>query len=99
MGKRVIQQFAIIGTDGQKRPLVLVGRNAWALSELVKAGPDGCTPFDNPGPRWSGYIHNLRRFGLHIVTHDEHHTGPYAGTHARYVLHDRVEVVGIGECV
>ena len=95
MAKRITQQFAVVETNGQKRPLELVGRNAWALSELVKAGPDGCTPIDTPGPRWSGYVHKLRHsYGLQIETHDEPHHGQYAGIHARYVLRDMVEIVG-----
>jgi hypothetical protein len=54
----------------------------------------GCTPITTPGPRWSGYVHKLRhRHGLEIQTIDEEHGGPYAGTHARYVLRSRVEFV------
>ncbi len=45
------------------------GRDAWALLELVKAGQRGCTPIDCPGPRWSGYVFNLKRqHGLAIET-------------------------------
>ena len=70
------------------------GRNAWALLELVKAGPHGCTPIDHPGPRWSGYVHNLRReHGIAIETLHEPHKGPFPGTHARYVLRNEVEIV------
>jgi len=68
------------------------GRDAWALLELIAAGPKGCTPIDNPGPRWSAYVFNLRRIGLSIETQHERHKGPFAGTHARYVLRSAVEI-------
>jgi hypothetical protein len=71
------------------------GRDAWALAELVKAGPMGCTPIDQPGPRWSGYVFNLkRRYGLDIETVHESHRGLFPGSHARYVLHTPVEIIG-----
>ena len=70
------------------------GRDAWALAELVKAGAKGCTPIDHPGPRWSAYIHALRReCGLAIETVHETHRGPFPGTHARYVLRSVVEIL------
>jgi hypothetical protein len=70
------------------------GRDAWALDKLVKAGPLGCTPIDNPGPRWSAYVHNLKReHGLNIETRHEAHHGPFPGTHARYVLVSEVEIL------
>lgn len=60
------------------------GRDAWALLELVEAGQSGCTPIDNPGPRWSAYVFKLKRlYGLSIQTITEAHRGPFAGTHAR----------------
>ena len=73
------------------------GRLAWALHALVVAGEAGCTPLDHPGPRWSGYVHQLRRAGLVIETRDERHAGPYPGRHARYVLRSEVEIVSIGD--
>jgi hypothetical protein len=69
------------------------GRDAWALSELIAAGERGCTPIDNPGPRWSGYVLKLRKLGLSIETINEMHGGPYAGRHARYRLLSDVEVI------
>ena len=70
------------------------GRDAWALLELVKAGANGCTPIDSPGPRWSGYVFNLKRtHGLNIETRHEPHRGRFPGTHARYVLLSAVEVI------
>ena len=72
----------------------VAGRDAWALLELGKAGPDGCTPIDHPGPRWSGYVHNLRReYGLAIETVHEAHKGLFPGSHARYVLKSEVEII------
>ena len=69
------------------------GRAAWALAALITAGENGCTPIDHPGPRWSAYVHKLRRAGLFIETREEKHAGPYAGRHARYVLQSKVEVL------
>ena len=75
-------------------PFTVIGRGAWALLELVKAGPKGCTPIDNPGPRWSAYVHTLRHvYGLAIETRHEPHKGPFPGTHARYLLMSAVEIV------
>lgn len=71
------------------------GRDAWALHCLVVAGEAGCPPICHPGPRWSGYVYNLRRAGLDIVTKTERHAAPYAGTHARYVLRTPVEIVAV----
>ncbi|MFT3986310.1 hypothetical protein [Aestuariivirga sp.] len=70
------------------------GRDAWALLELLRMGERGCTPIDNPGPRWSHYVFKLKRaHGLDIETIDEKHGGAFAGTHARYVLRSQVEVL------
>jgi hypothetical protein len=66
------------------------GREAWALLALTAAGVQGCTPVDTPGPRWSGYIHDLRKLGLAIETLRERHGGPFPGEHARYVLRSTV---------
>ncbi|WIM10060.1 hypothetical protein [Enhydrobacter sp.] len=89
---RVKKSFRVFDGEGLPRSIELVGRDAWALGALIHAGPVGCTPITTPGPRWSGYVHKLRhRYGLNIVTIDEEHGGPYAGTHARYVLKTRVE--------
>jgi len=85
--------------DGiESRTVTLSGRDAWALSELVEAGANGCTPIDHPGPRWSGYVHKLRRtYGIHVDTIHERHGGPFAGRHARYVLRSTVRIVATGE--
>ncbi len=75
--------------------MTAVGRDAWALFELLEAGERGVTPLDQPAPRWSHYIFKFRRAGLIIETVDEKHGGAYSGTHARYVLRTPVQVVEI----
>ncbi len=59
----------------------------------MDAGKRGCTPIDRPGPRWSHYVWKLRGMGFIIETIHEDHGGPFAGTHARYVLHSDVLVL------
>ena len=76
--------------DGQQRRFR--GREAWALNELILAGARGCTPIDNPAPRWSHYVFLLRRH-LNVETVPESHKGPFAGSHARYVLRTPLRVV------
>ena len=73
--------------------LTVFGRDAWALNQLLDAGERGCTPIDNPAPRWSGYVHNLRKLGVDVETIHEPHKGPFPGTHARYVLRSRVTIL------
>lgn len=71
----------------------VVGRDAWALLNLIEAGARGCTPITTPGPRWSHYVYKLRRAGFIIETIHEDHGGPFAGTHARYVLRSQVTIL------
>ena len=71
----------------------VVGRDAWALLNLIEAGKRGCTPITTPGPRWSHYVWKLRGMGFIIETVHEDHGGPFAGTHARYVLHSQVTIL------
>ena len=87
-----MSRLCIIATvDG--RSFTLKGRVAWALAELHRAGAKGVTPFDAPGPRWSAYVHALRReHGLDIETVHEKHGGLFPGQHARYVLRSRVHI-------
>jgi len=66
------------------------GRDEWALLELAVAGQKGCTPIDNPAPRWSAYVHKLRDMGVNIETVHERHAGPFPGNHARYVMHSLI---------
>jgi hypothetical protein len=60
--RRVGRRTAFNVFEGEcVRTIYPAGRDAWALSSLILAGADGCTPIDNPGPRWSGYIFKLKR--------------------------------------
>ncbi len=86
--------FTIHLNDSETFTVSVSGRDRWALEALIAAGPNGCTPIDTPGPRWSGYVHNLRSLGVPIETITEAHDGPFKGTHARYVLRARVERAG-----
>ena len=86
--------FAIQNGDNQPFTLTLKkNRTRWALKQLMDAGRKGCTPINNPAPRWSAYIHLLREMGALIETNHEQHGGPYAGTHGRYVLKSNVTFV------
>lgn len=73
------------------------GRDAWAIAQLIEAGPLGCTPIEHPGPRWSAYVHKWRKRGLPIETIRESHGGAYAGSHARYVLRSLTEILEVRE--
>ena len=81
---------AIFLIGGEMRSIAVSGRDRWALERLMDAGARGCTPIDEPAPRWSGYVFNLRQMGVEIETIHERHGGPFAGTHARYVLRSNV---------
>jgi hypothetical protein len=78
--------LVIIRTEPEGSLLTFKGRDAWAFLELIKAGDDGITPLDTPGPRWSGYVQHVRKAGLVIETIHEPLCGPCPGTHALYVL-------------
>lgn len=69
------------------------GRVAWTLHQLFTAGEKGCTPIENPAPRWSDYVFKLRRDGVEIETVTEKHGGTYAGHHARYILRSPIEII------
>lgn len=86
-----LRLIARIEPDGGAHEVV--GRDAWALQNLLRAGERGCTPIETPGPRWSHYVFKLRRAGFIIETIDEDHGGPFAGTHARYVLRSQVTIL------
>ena len=72
----------------------LRGRQAWALDRLAEAGPKGCTPKDEPAPRWSSYVHILRGHGVPILTHRRRHGGAFPGVHGVYTLAARVRRAG-----
>jgi winged helix domain-containing protein len=91
--------MAIVPLSPEDKRITFHGRVAWALLMLKDAGENGCTPFDHPGPRWSGYVHKLRTvYGIDIETVTETHGGPFAGHHARYVLRSNVEVLHRNDC-
>lgn len=80
-------RFTVHNSDGTTREITVQGRNRWALECLIRAGKNGCTPIDHPGPRWSAYKFNLKHdYGLEIDAPDEKHGGDFAGSHARYIL-------------
>jgi len=83
--------FNVTDEDGTIRKIHVRGRDRWALECLIEAGERGCTPICHPGPRWSGYVFNLRReHKLTVETVTEQHEGPFAGHHARYKLRTAV---------
>ena len=97
---RLKQEFILTQPDGTQSSILLIGRDAWTLNQLLEAGSKGCTPIDNPAPRWSGYVHNLRKaYGVDIETIAESHGGLFSGTHARYVLRSKVDRVSESEVV
>lgn len=84
--------FVVTPNDGSEpRSICVSGRLQWTLERLVRAGPKGCTAIDYPAPRWSGYVHQLRKLGLPIITINEKHGGEFPGTHARYILQAAVQ--------
>ena len=86
--------FTVTKANGTEIHVAIGGRDRWALEQLIEAGTKGVTPIDNPAPRWGAYIHKLREAGVHVETVTEVHGGPFADTHARYVLRDHVCLLG-----
>jgi hypothetical protein len=82
-----------IDTDNGPHRMTFEGREAWALGQLITAGEHGVTPIHRPAPRWSHYIHMLRKAGLDIETIHEPHGGPFSGHHGRYVLRSKVKML------
>lgn len=81
------------------RTLELDGRLGWALFHLDKAGANGITTIERPAPRWSAYVHDLRKLGILIETEMEPHAGAYSGHHARYRLACEVQVTALSDVV
>ena len=92
MTRPVIELHVCVDGGPERR---FVGRFAWTLLELIKAGDKGCTPIEQPAPRWSHYVFRLRKDGVCIETITEPHSGAYAGHHARYRLASKVQVVRV----
>ncbi|WP_407660084.1 winged helix domain-containing protein [Limimaricola variabilis] len=83
--------------EGERpRTLRLKGRLGWTMHQLAQAGPRGLSTLERPAPRWSGYVHDLRKLGISIETEMEPHEGAYKGHHARYRLACAVEVTPVG---
>jgi hypothetical protein len=82
-----------------QRTFELQGRVGWALFHLDKAGSEGITPIKRPAPRWSAYVHDLRKLGIQIETAMEPHEGAYSGHHARYRLACQVQLTVFGDVV
>ncbi|MGH1464774.1 MAG: winged helix domain-containing protein [Cognatishimia sp.] len=70
----------------QTRTFEFQGRLGWAMAQLAMAGAKGVATVERPAPRWSGYVHDLRKRGIQIETEMEEHQGSYPGRHARYRL-------------
>ena len=85
-----LQLLASFIDQPNRPPLLVCGRDAWTLRQLHDAGGQGCKPYNNPAPRWSAYVFNLRQIGFDIETIREPHKGRFPGTHAQYVLHSQV---------
>ena len=84
------QLYEVQNGDAKPFPVVITGRDNWAMEQLIAAGTTDCTPFSHPAPRWSHYIWKLRGEGVDIETIHEKHEGEFPGTHARYVLRSKV---------
>ncbi|WP_223228347.1 winged helix domain-containing protein [Roseovarius litoreus] len=78
--------YRITPSAGEPFNIAVSGRDRWALEQLRRAGAKGCTPINNPAPRWAAYVHDLRTLGVEIETITEPHEGDSPGHHARYVL-------------
>jgi hypothetical protein len=82
--------YTVVNSDDTVSHIVVKGRDKWALGNLLCAGTNGCTPIDNPAPRWSAYVFNLREMGVQIDTIREPHGGDFGGQHGRYILKSRI---------
>lgn len=88
-----LDHFRLTHLDASAQIVSFHGRLAWALHRLIEAGDAGCTPIDEPGPRWSAYVHKLRQASIAIESVRERHGGPYPGEHVRYVLRSNVKPI------
>jgi hypothetical protein len=79
--------------EGQR--LKVTKRIAWMLDLLKTRGDKGVTTIEVPGARMSHYVMMLRRLGLVIETADERHSGPFSGSHGRYILRSPITVLKV----
>ncbi len=82
-----------LDTEHGPHQMTFEGREAWALGQLITVGEQGVAPIHRPAPRWSHYVHMLRKAGLDIETIHEPHGGPFSGHHGRYVLRSQVKLL------
>ncbi len=76
------------------RAVVVTGKRPnWLIDVLRAAGSHGTTAIRHPGVRVADAVFKLRKLGINIVTETERHDGDFAGTHAKYRLLDRLELV------
>jgi hypothetical protein len=85
--------YEVTPSAGDSFPITVSGRDEWALDRLRKAGRKCCTPITEPAPRWSAYVHKLRKLGVEIETIHEPHEGQFPGHHVRYVLRSAVSCI------
>jgi hypothetical protein len=78
--------------DG-KPEQTFVGRFAATVDALILADEGGLTLLDLPMPRGSHHVFRGRRDGVGIETVTEAHAEPFSGTHARFVLRSRINVI------
>jgi hypothetical protein len=98
--RRGAAQLAVryrVADDPHRGEREAIGRFAWALLQLHRAGQTGITSLENPAPRLSHYIFGLRRDGLAIATEYEDHGGAFSGRHGRYRLTTPIEIVEVRE--
>ena len=85
-GAKRARLYLIQPETGEPFTIEAKGRDAWALDRLRGACARGCTSIEQPAPRWSAYVFNLRALGVPIETVTEPHGGQFAGNHGRYFL-------------
>jgi hypothetical protein len=83
-------RFRGTSTDGTAYDVTVNGWTRCVLESLIQAGERGCSCFSHPLQNWSDFILPLRRLGIQIEVHMEPHFGDFPGTHARYVLADKL---------
>jgi hypothetical protein len=77
------------------RHIRVIKREAWMLYLLMERGERGVTTLEVPGARLSQYVMKLRRNQIVIETVTEKHSGPFAGSHGRYVLRSPLTIVKV----
>jgi hypothetical protein len=77
------------------RDIRFIKREAWMLHLLMDRGERGVTTLEVPGVRMSHHVMKIRRKGIVVETVDERHSGPFAGSHGRYVLRSPITVLKV----